>query len=100
MSNNIKAIFNKLYVGNTEIDSESNVNITGNVSTSGNLIIGVGSYVSFNGSNNSTLYGIKDDNGTLKYRNSSGDWRFFSTIINGYINFPDPTGSYPNNDVM
>ena len=100
MSNNIKAIFNKLYVGNTEIDSTSNVNITGNVSTSGNLIVGIGSYVSFNGSNNSTLYGIKDDNGTLKYRNSTGDWKYFSTIINGYINFPDQTGNYPINDII
>jgi hypothetical protein len=39
MSNNIKAIFNKLYVGNTEIDANSNVNITGNISTAGNLSV-------------------------------------------------------------
>ena len=36
---NIKANFNKLYVGNTEIDANSNVNITGNISTAGNLSV-------------------------------------------------------------
>ena len=35
----IKANFNKLYIGNTEIDANSNVNITGNISTAGNLSV-------------------------------------------------------------
>jgi hypothetical protein len=96
---NIKATFDKLYIGTTIIDSDSNVNITGNVSTSGNLTLGIGSYVSFNGSNASTLYGIKDNNGVLMYKNTDEDWRFFSTILNGYINFP-VNGVYPVNDVI
>ena len=36
---NIEANFNKLYVGNNEIDANSNVNITGNISTAGNLSV-------------------------------------------------------------
>ena len=100
MSNNIKAYFDKLYIGNIEFDPNSNVNITGSVSISNNLIVGIGSYISFNGSNNVSLYGIKDDNGTLKYKNSTGEWRYFSTIINGYINFPNENGVYPDNNLV
>jgi hypothetical protein len=58
MSNIIKAIFDKIFIGGTVNDPTSSVNITGNVTTDGNLTLGVGSYVSFNGSNTNSLYGI------------------------------------------
>lgn len=94
---NIKAIFDKIFIGNTVNDANSSVNVSGNITTSGNLTLGIGSYVSFSASEANT-YGIRDSNGTLMYRNSGGVWSVFSTINNGYINFPQ-NGVYPENNI-
>ena len=95
---NIKAIFDKIYVGsNITDDNNNNVIISGNVKTSGDLTIGTGKLISFTSDTNA-LYGIKDDNGTLKYKNSGGVWNNFAVINNGYINFP-VNGQYPSNNL-
>ena len=95
---NIKAIFDKIYVGsNITDDNNNNVIISGNVKTSGNLTVGTGKLISFTSDTNA-LYGIMDDNGTLKYKNSGGVWNNFAVINNGYINFP-VNGQYPSNNL-
>ena len=88
MSNNIKAIFNSLYIGTNVNNNDANVNITGKIATNDSISLGVGSYISFNGDNSNSLYGIKDNNGVLQYKNSGGQWSNFNNIVNGYINFP------------
>ena len=91
---NIKAIFDKIYVGsNITDDNNNNVIISGNVKTSGDLTIGTGKLISFTSDTNAT-YGIRDFNGTLQFANSGGNWSNFGTILNGYINFP-VNGIYP-----
>ena len=97
---NIKGIFDKIYIGTGIVDDQINVvKVNGNVNIAGNLGLGLGNMIYFGNYDINNSYGIKDDNGTLKYKNASGIWTNFFNLNNNYINFSDNSGIYPENPV-
>jgi hypothetical protein len=65
----IKGIFDKIYIGSNIVEDTNVVKIDGDVSTTGNLTIGTGKYISFNGVGINSIGGIRDNNGTLQFKN-------------------------------
>ncbi len=62
----IQGTFNSLNVGNNIVNQLSTLNVDGDLS------ITSGKYISFGTANNSNGYGIRDNDGVLEFKNSSG----------------------------
>jgi len=63
------------------------------------LGVGIGRYLNFDYTTNGTSgagangYGIRDNAGTLEFKNLGGSWASLQTIVTGYIPPPPPTYS-------
>jgi hypothetical protein len=64
----ISGTFDNINVGRTVLNSSSVLNINGNTS------IQEGSYLSFGTVDSISGYGIRDNSGSLEFKNSTGNW--------------------------
>jgi hypothetical protein len=77
---------------NGNADAPINVGSTaqfknGNIGLYGNILLAAsgGSYLNFGATSGSTGYGIRDNNGTLEFKNSGGVWYNMNTVISNYL---------------
>lgn len=70
-----------LYIGpDTDLDAlklDSNKDL---YITAGSLVLPNSEYVNFSGTQGASGYGIRDNVGTIEYKNSGGDWQSITTI--------------------
>jgi hypothetical protein len=69
----------KLTIGGNVINSSSTVNINGSI----NILSG--KYISFGSDFESNSYGLRDNNGKIEYKNSSGSWNEISYIADNTL---------------
>src|SRR5262249_36939336 len=79
--NNVLAPIN---VGATDQTKNSNLGVNG-LAVFGNSILQANSYLNWGATSGTNGYGVRDNGGTLEFKNTGGSWQSLQTIINNYV---------------
>lgn len=95
-SNNVAAPIN---VGSTDQVKNAAIGVNG-LAVFGNSLLQASSYLNWGSTAGTSGYGIRDNSGTLEFKNTGGSWQGLQTIVNNYITISGSvTGSGSTNYV-
>ncbi|HWO07158.1 MAG TPA: tail fiber domain-containing protein [Candidatus Paceibacterota bacterium] len=81
-NNNVAAPIN---VGSTEQSKNGVLGVNGLAVFGNTLLSGSSRYLNWGGTAGASGYGIRDNAGTLEFKNTGGSWESLQTIVNNYI---------------
>ena len=69
----VNSTFDNLFLGTTIMNTNSVLNIDGNIS------LNTDKYITFGTDNENNSFGIRDNNGNIEYKDLNGNWRAINT---------------------